>query len=91
MSSKDITPLRNNLVIEPHKMHNDSGIVFTDEEKVERATVLAVGPDVVGIVPGDTIYYKNYALDTIVDGETTYTLIEDTEVKALLCTTAPTE
>ncbi len=95
MNKYTIKPLRNNIIIDPFKVESEAGLVYTDNDRVEKATVVSVGWEVNGIEPGDIILYKNYSTDTIKDGDNEYIIIDASEVKALLyknvCTTAPTE
>ena len=77
----NIQPLRNNILIDIHKVENAAGIIYAnkDEEKVEKATVIAIGNHVSSVEVGDVIFFKNYATDSI--GE--YHIIEEDEVKAI--------
>ena len=53
--------------IEKEATHTSSGIILVnnDDKKLEQATVLAIGPDVVTLQVGDTILFKSYSADTI--------------------------
>lgn len=77
-------PLTNNVRIE---IHNSSytAVDHVDEReaKIEKATVLEVGPEVTLVKSGDSILFKDYNLDTIeVDGET-YHVIPEEDIKYL--------
>lgn len=71
-----ITPLFNNIQItiekETTKTATSSGIILLEKEseKLERSTVLAVGPDTCRIQVGDVVLYKSYSSDTMtIDGQ----------------------
>lgn len=76
-----ITPLFNLLQIEIAKSETTttSGIILTTQpEKLERATVLAVGDDVARVHVGDTILFKSYTSDNItIDGKEVAFIKED--------------
>jgi chaperonin GroES len=60
------------IIIEKAETMTSSGIILAgkEDEKLERATVVTVGPDVMAIKPGDTILFKAYSSDNIMlDGQ----------------------
>ena len=78
-----MTPTRNNILIDIHVFETKSKVQFMEPEQTEKATVIACGPDVVFVKPGDVIFYKRYAIDEFKDEYKTYYLIEETEIKLL--------
>jgi chaperonin GroES len=64
-----IKPLFDQVQIEVKKAETmtSSGIILTqkDDQKLEQATVLAIGPDVEWLKVGDEILFKAYSSDTI--------------------------
>lgn len=87
-----IIPLKDNLVIEIHKIAETAMLMVDSKEgEMEKATVIACGNDVVDIKVGDVIYFKNYETDTILDGDEKFVIIKEESVKALCHTIAPTK
>lgn len=86
-----ITPLFNLIQIEIAEAETvtASGIILdTKAEKLEKATVVAVGDDVVRVKTGDTILFKSYTSDAItIDGKEVAFIKED-DVLALYETRA---
>jgi len=79
-----IKPLKNNVLIDIHRIVETALQMVDDEEaKVEKATVLDIGDEVTLVSKGDIIYFKKYNLDSIIDGEETYYLIPDEDIKAV--------
>lgn len=86
-----MTPLFDKLLIEIHKQEEvtSSGIYIatTDEKKLEKAKVLAIGEDTQGKVqPGDTIVFKSYNADTIEIDQQEYSFIKEEDVLAIYAT-----
>jgi len=63
-----IIPIGKNIMVEIEEIKEVSGIVLPDSTTNihETAEVLAVGPEVDSIKPPDRIYFKSWALDTII-------------------------
>lgn len=56
----------------------ESVIKTPDSNLVERATVIAVGPLVKAIDPGDVLLFTSFGVDSVdIDGERHYFLLED--------------
>ena len=54
-------PLRDNVVIEIKDMYSKSGIIMSNNELSEEATVMAVGEDVKSVKVGDKVIYNQFA------------------------------
>jgi co-chaperonin GroES (HSP10) len=66
------------MLIEVEKLEAKGGIILTNDHYVlERGKVIAVGPDVREITPGVKVYYKTWALDTVVVGEDEYPFLDE--------------
>lgn len=89
-----IQPQFNQILIEVEKASDVtvSGIIIPDNSKnrLEKATVISVGPDVESIKEGDIILFKSYATDTIKEGDQELTFIKEEEVLAT-CTITTTK
>jgi len=79
-----IKPLKDNLIIQIHKIPENAMIMVDEKEgEMEKATVMAIGPEVQEVKVGDVIYFKNYETDTILDGQEKYVIIKEEAIKAI--------
>lgn len=80
-----MTPLFDKIQIEVHKTETvtSSGIhLATEQDKLEEATVVAVGSDCTVLKPGDSILFKSYSEDTIKINDKEYSFIKEEEALA---------
>ena len=69
-------PFGRRIQVKPEQ--KESVIKTPDSNLVERATVIAIGPEVKGINPGDKLLFTSFGVDSVdVDGERHYFLLED--------------
>ncbi len=79
-----IKPLIDNILIEVHKSaYTAMEQVDEKEDRIEKATVLDIGPEVTLVKKGDVVYFKDYETDEIVDGKDKFVLIKEEAIKAL--------
>ena len=58
--------LKNFLMIKPEERKQKNGLVVAEEqEELERAKVVAVGPEVENVKKGDIVLYKNFNLNSV--------------------------
>lgn len=80
-----IKPTGTRVLIQIEKIEQtESGIILPEESKkaLEKAKILAIGPDVTSVKEGDEVYFKLYATDTIeVEGKE-YAFLSEGEILA---------
>ena len=79
-----IKPIGANILIEVHT----SGYaayerVNKSDSLIEKATIVAIGEEVQNLKVGDVIYFKDYETDKILEGNETYVIIQEENIKAL--------
>ena len=81
-------PLFDKVLIEIEKVETvtSSGIILARDvnEKVERAKVVAVGPDCTTVAKDDGIIFKSYSADTIKLEDKEYSFIKEEDIFAIL-------
>lgn len=78
-----IYPRAKKLYLEMEALQPQGGIVLPENMYVvERAKVLAVGPEVTEVVVGDVVLYKTWALDTVEIGEEKHCFLDEDMVLA---------
>lgn len=70
------TPIGKRILFTPHSP--ESVLESTNKALCETGTVVAVGPDVVYIQPGDVITFSLYGVDTVtIDDQSYHFILED--------------
>ena len=92
----NLRPLESNLIVKRHDVKDvtDGGIVLPDsaKEKPKFGSVLAVGPGradggvrvPMGLVVGDTVIFGAYSGTEVVHGNTTYIIMDVSDVLAVV-------
>ena len=83
-----IKPLKKKIVAVPieDKKENAAGLIVVAENKERpvKAEVLAVGPEVMGLKPGDVILFAKYAPHEVLVGEKSYFVLQLDDILGIL-------
>ena len=78
-----IKPLWNNVLIEVKEMKTKSGLILsTQDKKMEKGTVIAVGQWVKSVKKGDVVFFKSFDANVYeIDGKE-FTMVKDENLDA---------
>lgn len=87
MEIKELTPLRNQVVVLPIKNEKvrESGIITLDDKKrPQKGEVVSVGPEAKLVKVGEKILFGRYSTTDVEVNDIKYYIIKDEEILAII-------